>query len=95
MPGKGYANSPKPRTRCSPEPLTSEVACDLALERALGHGADHLLHELPTLLDFVSQGRLNLDEVSATTIPLDADAINNTLDDLENFGGALRTVITP
>ena len=30
--------------------------------------ADHLLHELPTLLDFVSQGKLNLDEVTATTL---------------------------
>jgi 2-desacetyl-2-hydroxyethyl bacteriochlorophyllide A dehydrogenase len=78
------------------QPLEIQTYTELLGKEAEVIGcADHLLHELPTLLDLVSQGRLNLDEVSATTIPLDADAINDTLDRLEQFGGALRTVITP
>jgi 2-desacetyl-2-hydroxyethyl bacteriochlorophyllide A dehydrogenase len=57
--------------------------------------SDHLLHELPLLLEFVRQGRLDLTGVITHTIPLDADAINETMDALEQFGGGVRTVITP
>jgi 2-desacetyl-2-hydroxyethyl bacteriochlorophyllide A dehydrogenase len=57
--------------------------------------SDHLLHELPLLLEFVRQGRLDLTGVITRTIPLDADAINETMDALEQFGGGVRTVITP
>jgi 2-desacetyl-2-hydroxyethyl bacteriochlorophyllide A dehydrogenase len=57
--------------------------------------SDHLLHELPLLLEFVRQGRLDLTGVITRTIPLDADTINETMDALEQFGGGVRTVITP
>jgi 2-desacetyl-2-hydroxyethyl bacteriochlorophyllide A dehydrogenase len=57
--------------------------------------SDHLLHELPLLLEFVRQGRLDLTGVITRTIPLDADAINETMDALEQFGGGVRTMITP
>jgi propanol-preferring alcohol dehydrogenase len=54
-----------------------------------------LLHELPLLIEYVRRGELDLSEVVTDTVPLDADAINAVLDDLEEFGGGVRTVITP
>ena len=57
--------------------------------------SDHLLHELPLLLDFTRRGLLDLSEVVTDVVPLDADAINETLDSLEQFGDRVRTVITP
>jgi propanol-preferring alcohol dehydrogenase len=78
------------------EPLEIQTYTDLLGKEAEVIGcADHLRHELPTLLDLVDRGKLDLAAVSATTIPLDANAINHALDDLEKFDGALRTVITP
>ena len=57
--------------------------------------ADHLLHELPLLLEFARRRQLDLSEVVTRTVPLDADAVNDVLDALEEFGGDVRTVITP
>ncbi len=57
--------------------------------------SDHLLRELPTLVEFVRQGKLDLSRVVARTVPLEAGAINGVMDALENFGGEVRTVITP
>lgn len=57
--------------------------------------SDHLLHELPILIDFARQGRLDLSHVVTRTVPLDAAAINQALDDLERFGDNVRTVIVP
>jgi propanol-preferring alcohol dehydrogenase len=57
--------------------------------------ADHLLHELPLLLEYVRRGRLDLSDVVTNTVPLEAKAINGVLDELERFGGHARTVITP
>ena len=57
--------------------------------------ADHLLHELPLLLEFARRGLLDLSQVVTDTVPLDADAINDAMDALERFGGQVRTVITP
>ena len=57
--------------------------------------ADHLLHELPLLLEYARRGQLDLSEVVTRTVPLDADAVNEVLDALEEFGGDVRTVITP
>lgn len=56
---------------------------------------DHLLHELPLLLELARRGKLDLSEAVTRTVALDANAINGALDDLERFGGALRTVIMP
>jgi len=68
----------------------------LGKEAELIGSADHLLHELSLLLEFVRQGRLDLSEVITRTVPLDADAINEAMDGLAQFGGnAVRTVITP
>ena len=57
--------------------------------------SDHLLWELPLLVEFVRQGKLDLSRVVARTIPLDVNLINEAMDALEEFGGEVRTVITP
>jgi 2-desacetyl-2-hydroxyethyl bacteriochlorophyllide A dehydrogenase len=55
---------------------------------------DHLLQELPLLIELTRRGKLDLSKVVTQTIPLDAAKINQTLDGLERFGGGFRTVIT-
>jgi propanol-preferring alcohol dehydrogenase len=57
--------------------------------------SDHLLSELPLLVELVRRGTLDLSSVVTRTVPLDAEAINAALDDLESFGPEIRTVITP
>ena len=57
--------------------------------------SDHLLSELPTLLELARRRTLDLSEVITRTVPLDAEAINAALDELDRFGGNVRTVITP
>lgn len=57
--------------------------------------ADHLAHELPTLIELTRRGTLDLSDVVTGTVPLDADAINETMGRLERFGGDVRVVITP
>jgi propanol-preferring alcohol dehydrogenase len=57
--------------------------------------SDHLLQELPLLLELVRRGSLDLSGVVTDTIPLDAAAINRTLDRLDAFAAAVRTVIVP
>jgi 2-desacetyl-2-hydroxyethyl bacteriochlorophyllide A dehydrogenase len=57
--------------------------------------SDHLLSELPLLIEFARRGALDLSDVVSRTVPLDADTINATLDALDKFGGDVRTVITP
>lgn len=56
---------------------------------------DHLLQELPLLVELARRGTLDLSRVVTRTVPLDAGAINRALDDLERFGGDVRTVIVP
>jgi threonine dehydrogenase-like Zn-dependent dehydrogenase len=57
--------------------------------------ADHLAHELPTLIELARRGALDLSGVVTGTVPLDADAVNETMDRLEHFGSDARVVITP
>jgi len=57
--------------------------------------SDHLFSELPFLLEFARRGLLDLSDVITRTVSLDAKAINAALDELERFGGNVRTVITP
>lgn len=56
---------------------------------------DHHLQELPILLDLARRKILDTSNIVTRTIPLNADAINSALDDLENFGADVRTVIVP
>ncbi|HEX8218677.1 MAG TPA: zinc-binding dehydrogenase [Chloroflexia bacterium] len=56
---------------------------------------DHLLQELPLLLELARRGKLDLSEAVTRTVPLDAGAINGVLDNLEHFRSDVRTVIVP
>ena len=56
---------------------------------------DHHLQELPLLLDLARRKVLDTSQVVTRAIPLDADAINKTLDELERFESGIRTVIVP
>lgn len=57
--------------------------------------SDHLVQEIPLLLRFAREGKLRLADVVTRTVPLDAEAINETLDALERGGETVRAVITP
>jgi len=57
--------------------------------------SDHLLQELPILIEFVRQGTLDLSRVVTETVPLEPSVINDALDTLEEFAEGVRTVIKP
>ncbi len=76
------------------KPLEIETYHDLLGKEVEVIGSnDHLLQELPLLVEFARRGSLDLSQIVTRTIPLDASAINQTLDNLERFGGGIRTVI--
>ncbi|HSB00490.1 MAG TPA: zinc-binding dehydrogenase [Anaerolineales bacterium] len=54
---------------------------------------DHLLQELPVLIDMVRKKKLDTSRVVSQTIPLEADKINQRLDDLEAYTSDVRAVI--
>ena len=56
---------------------------------------DHLLHELPLLVDMRQRKILDTSRVVSQIIPLDADKINQRLDDLEKYTSDVRMVIVP
>jgi 2-desacetyl-2-hydroxyethyl bacteriochlorophyllide A dehydrogenase len=56
---------------------------------------DHLLQELPLLVEMARRKVLDTSRVVTRTVPLDADAINQTLDALEHYSGGVRIVIVP
>jgi propanol-preferring alcohol dehydrogenase len=57
--------------------------------------SDHLASEIPSLLELARTGKLDLSHGIVRTVPLDAAAVNDVLDRLENFGDDVRVVITP
>jgi 2-desacetyl-2-hydroxyethyl bacteriochlorophyllide A dehydrogenase len=67
----------------------------LGKEAEIIGSSDHLISELPTLLDFARRGLLDLTSVITRTVPLQAAAVNEALDDLDRFGESVRTVIVP
>jgi len=56
---------------------------------------DHLYSELPMVVELARRKVLDTSRVVTRTISLDAGAINRALDELEQFGGDVRTVIVP
>jgi len=56
---------------------------------------DHLFQELSTLVELARRKVLDTSRVVTRVVPLDADAINQALDELEHFGSGVRTVIVP
>jgi propanol-preferring alcohol dehydrogenase len=78
------------------EPLALDTYRDLLGKEAELIGAnDHLLQEMPLLLELARRGALDLTRVVARTVPLDADAVNGVLDERDRFGAPVRTVIVP
>jgi len=57
--------------------------------------SDHLLTELPLLVEFLRRKKLDLSNVITKKIPLDAALINEVMDDMEKFGSEVRAVICP
>jgi D-arabinose 1-dehydrogenase-like Zn-dependent alcohol dehydrogenase len=56
---------------------------------------DHLMQELPLLLEMARRGKLDTSWVVSQTVPLDAERINRRLDELESFTSDVRAVIVP
>lgn len=56
---------------------------------------DHLLQELPLLLDLAERGSLDLGPVVERSVPLEAGPVNGVLDALDRFAAPTRTVIEP
>ena len=78
------------------EPFLLHSFNDLVLREAEVIGAmDHFATEIEELFEMVEGGRLDLSDVVTSTIPLNAEAINDALNRLEKFEGGVRTVITP
>lgn len=57
--------------------------------------SDHLAQELPLLLEWCRQGKLDFSHVITRSVGLHARSINEVLDDLEGFGDEGRVVIAP
>ncbi|MBI5964774.1 MAG: hypothetical protein HY863_14945 [Chloroflexi bacterium] len=56
---------------------------------------DHHLHELPLLMEMAHKKILDTSRIVTRAVPLEANAINATLDALEKFSGDVRTVVVP
>jgi Zn-dependent alcohol dehydrogenase len=57
--------------------------------------SDHTAGEIVQLLDLATDGRFDVSDIVQRLVPLDADAVNEAMNDLESFGDTLRTVIRP
>jgi propanol-preferring alcohol dehydrogenase len=67
----------------------------LANEAEIIGSNDHLAQELPLLVELARRNVLDTSRIVTRVVPLDADAVNQTLDALEHFSGDVRTVIVP
>jgi threonine dehydrogenase-like Zn-dependent dehydrogenase len=65
----------------------------LVRERHIIGCCDHTRDELVELMELARTGAIDLSRAITRTVPLDADAVNGVLDDLERGSGHLRTVI--
>lgn len=78
------------------QPLEVQVYTEvLGKEAEIIGASDHLIDELPTILEWARRGWLNLEHVVTQIVPLDAVAINAVLDALDEFRSPVRTVIMP
>jgi len=57
--------------------------------------SDHLARELPGLIEWVREGKLDLSQIVLRTVALESGPINEALDSLERFEEKGRTVIVP
>jgi len=80
----------------SDKPLEIDTYGELLGKEAEVIGSnDHLLQELPFLVEMARRKVLDVSRVVTRTVPLEAAAINQTLDALQRFDGGVRTVIVP
>jgi len=78
------------------EPLVLDTYHEiLGGEASLIGSNDHLLSELPTVIELARRGILDTTRVVTRTIPLDAAAINAAIDGLERNDPGIRTVVVP
>jgi propanol-preferring alcohol dehydrogenase len=78
------------------DPLTLDTYTEVLGSEAQVIGSnDHLLAELPTVIEMARRGILDTSSVVTRSIPLDAAAINAALDGLERYSAGIRTVIIP
>jgi 2-desacetyl-2-hydroxyethyl bacteriochlorophyllide A dehydrogenase len=78
------------------EPLLLDTYNEiLGGEASLIGSNDHLLAELPTVIELARRGVLDTTQVVSRTIPLEAAAINAAIDGLERHDPGIRTVIVP
>jgi propanol-preferring alcohol dehydrogenase len=80
----------------SDEPLSIDTYRELlGGENEIIGSNDHLLQELPVLIEAARRGVLDTSRVVTRTVALDASAVNETLDGLERYDAGVRTVIVP
>ncbi len=78
------------------EPLPLDTYHQLIGKEAEVIGSnDHLLQELPTVVELARRRILDLSGVVTRTVSLEADAVNGVLNELERFAAGVRTVIVP
>jgi len=78
-----------------PQPFTFDPYADvLTRERRIIGCSDHLLTELPELMDLARRGDIDLSSAITRRVPLEANAINEVLDDLDRGTSHLRSVVT-
>lgn len=80
----------------SDRPLVVDTYKELISREAEVIGAsDHLASELVELIEWTRLGKLDFSYTITNSIPLDAQAINETLDRLEHFSEDVRVVVKP
>jgi propanol-preferring alcohol dehydrogenase len=80
----------------NPQPISINTYAQVLGKEAEVIGSnDHLLSELPLLVEWARRGILDTSRVVSQVISLDAAKINQRLDDLENFTNDVRAVIVP
>jgi D-arabinose 1-dehydrogenase-like Zn-dependent alcohol dehydrogenase len=57
--------------------------------------SDHLVSEIPSLLELARRKQLDWSGNIIRTVPLESGAVNRALDALDQFNGDVRVVITP
>lgn len=57
--------------------------------------SDHLLSELPLLIELARRRKIDVSQVITGKVPLEAGPVNKIMDRMEKFGSGLRTVIIP
>lgn len=78
------------------EPVSINTYRDVVgRETVISGVSDHTRAEIEYALELSARGRLVFDDVITRTLPLEAAAINDALDNLAAFGPGVRSVVVP